>query len=109
MSNGTKTFIYAGSFSGNARESGKPFNRISIVGMTPNGIRTFDCFTEGGKKLSNQDELKFGDVVIPEYEDSMYPGGRSILSGLQVVSKTPYNLESMTLLNDVAEVMELVK
>lgn len=109
MSNGTKTFIYAGSFSGNARESGKPFNRISIVGMTPNGTRTFDCFTEGGKKLPNQDELQFGDVVIPEYEDSMYPGGRSTLSGLQVVTKTPYNLEKMTLLDEVAEVIDLVK
>lgn len=109
MSNGKKTFIYAGSFSGKAKESGKPFNKISLVGMTNNGVRTFECFTDGGKELPNQKELQFGDVVIPEYEESIYPGGRPSLGGLQIVSKTPYDLQNMCLEANVAEVLDLVK
>lgn len=103
MSN--KTFIYVGSFFGTAKESGKPFNRVSIVGRTNNGLRTFDLFTENGAKLPNQDKLKFGDVVRAEYKDSEYPGGRPSLCGLEVVTETPYDLENMTLMSDVAELL----
>lgn len=100
MSNAT--FIYVGSFSGVSKDSGRPFNRVSIVGKTDRGLRTFDLFTEGGEKLPNQDKLQFGDVVRAEYKDSPYPGGRSSLCGLEVVTQTPYNLDKMTLLDDVA-------
>lgn len=109
MSNGKKTFIYAGSFSGKAKDSGRPFNKVSIVGMTSKGVRTFDCFTDEGKELPNQKELQFGDVVIPEYKESDYPGGRPTLCGLQIVSKTPYDLQNMCLEANVAEVLDLVK
>ena len=105
-----KTFIYAGSFSGKAKESGKPFNKISLVGTTQTGgVRIFECFTDGGNELPNHKELQFGDVVIPEYEDSIYPGGRPTLCGLQIVSKTPYDLQNMRLEANVAEVLDLVK
>lgn len=103
MSNAT--FIYVGSYSGTAKESGRSFNRVSIVGKTDNGLRRFDLFTKNGKKLSNQDKLQFGDVVRADYEDSDYPGGRSSLCALEVVSTTPYNLDTMTLIDDVAELL----
>ena len=105
MSNAT--FIYVGSFSGKARDSGRAFNRVSIVGKTADGgVRTFDLFTEGGEKLPNQDKLRFGDVDRAEYKDSIYPGGRPSLCGLTVVNPTPYDLEKMDLISEVAELLK---
>ncbi len=90
-------YIFINAFAGKAKSSGQAFNKVSIYGNSQNGQRVFDCFTENGVKLPNQDQLKFGDIVVPEYKDNPYPGGRPSLCGLKVVSPSPFNLTDMTL------------
>jgi hypothetical protein len=90
-------YIFISAFSGKAKSSGQAFNKVSIFGNSANGQRVFDCFTENGVKLANQDQLKFGDIVVLQYKDSPYPGGRPSLCGLEVVEHSPYSLADMTL------------
>ena len=86
-------FVFITAFLGKSREKQKPFNKVSIAGINEDGTtRIFDLFTEGGALLSNQNTLRFGDVVKPTYKDSEYPGGRPSLVGLEVIQPSPYKL-----------------
>lgn len=84
-------FVFISAYAGKAKGTQKPYNRVTIAGINDDGTtRTYDLFTDGGILLPNQDTLKFGDVVAPSYKDSEFPGGRPSLSGLQVITSSPY-------------------
>lgn len=86
-------FVFISAFAGKSKDKQKPFNKVSIAGISENGeTRVFDLFTDGGALLPNQNTLRFGDVVKPSYKESDYPGGRPSLIGLEVVQTSPYNL-----------------
>lgn len=86
-------YVFINAFVGKSKEKQKPFNKVSIAGINDDGtVRIFDLFTDAGALLSNQDKLRFGDVVKPTYKESDYPGGRPSLIGLEVLQSSPYNL-----------------
>lgn len=84
-------YIFIKAFAGKSKDKQKPYNRVTIAGLDEDGsARTYDLFTYEGALLSNQDKLRFGDVVKLSYKESEFPGGRSSLAGLEVVSPSPY-------------------
>ena len=84
-------FVFLEAFAGKSKEQQRPFNKVSIAMIRDDGtVRSYDLFTEGGALLSNQKELRFGDVVNPSYKPADYPGGRQTLVALEVVEKSPY-------------------
>ncbi|MDE6441647.1 MAG: hypothetical protein K2L12_02715 [Clostridia bacterium] len=85
-------FVFINAFAGKSKDKQKPFNKVSIAGIESDGkTRVFDLFTKDGVLLSNQETLRFGDVVKPTYQESDYPGGRPSLIGLEVLQTSPYS------------------
>lgn len=84
-------YVFINAFSGKSKSKQRLFNKVTIAGINADGkTRVFDLFTRDGALLPNQDELRFGDVVNPSYQESEYPGGRPSLIGLEVVEASPY-------------------
>ena len=85
--------VFIKAHAGKQKDTQKPYNVVSIALIRDDGeTRTYDLFTDQGALLSNQDRLRFGDVVKPTYKDADYPGGRQSLIGLEVLQSSPYYL-----------------
>ena len=83
--------IFISAFAGKSKDKQKPFNKVTMAVIGDDGTtRVLDQFTAAGALLSNQDKLRFGDVVKPQYQESEFPGGRPSLIGLEVVQTSPY-------------------
>ncbi|MCD8309455.1 MAG: hypothetical protein LUD19_06345 [Clostridia bacterium] len=84
-------YIFVSAFSGKSKEKQNPFTRVTVAKMEDGGnVRMYDLFTTNGKTLPNQTQLKFGDTVELGFQPSDYPGGRSSLSDVRVISPSPF-------------------
>lgn len=84
-------YVFINAFAGKSKTSQRSFNRVTIGSISDDGsVRLYDLFTDGGALLPNQDKLRFGDFVEPSYKASDIPGGRSSLTGLEVVTPSPF-------------------
>ena len=84
--------VFIKAYAGKSKEKQKPFNVVTVAGIEDDGsARTYDLFTLDGAELSNQKDLRFGDIVKPKYQESDYPGGRPSLIGLEVIQPSPYS------------------
>jgi len=90
-------YIYVSSMTGKGKDSGKAYNRITLIGKDRGGVRVWDLFTENGEKLPGQDELNFGDVVEAHFTTPDYPGARSVLSGLEPLELSPYDPATLSI------------
>lgn len=83
--------VFINAFAGKSKDKQKPFNKVTVASVNDDGtVRVVDMFTDGGAVLSNQDALRFGDIVKPSYRESDIPCGRPSLTGLEVIQNSPY-------------------
>ncbi len=89
--------VFLNSYSGNAKQSGKPYTRYSLgkVEKDEKGflvMRTYDYFTKSGEPLKGTEGLQFGDVIKPEFAGDELMGERPDLVGIVKVSGSPYTV-----------------
>lgn len=83
--------IFIKARAGMSKGDQKPYNYVTIAVVDDSGkVSIYELWANNGYFLPNQDSLRFGDEVKPTYLPSDYPGGRSSLGSLEVISNSPY-------------------